>query len=86
MWGKGWQHLIRSMRRAEVILLNLYIEFGFPYVTKMLTKDFQNQSYHAWTNCVVFFIYTYVHCIFVYTEIEGKQKPGKFKESGHARS
>lgn len=61
------------MRRVEVILPNFYTGLDFPYVTKILTKDFQNQSYHEWIYCVVF-LYTYVcalYYIFVCAEMEG---------------
>lgn len=72
-WVKAWQHLIGSVRRVEVILPNFYTGLDFPYVTKILTKDFQNQSYNEWIYCVVF-LYTYVcalYYIFVCAEMDG---------------
>lgn len=59
----------------EVILPNFCTELDFPYVTKILIKDFQNQSYHEWAYCVIF-LYTHLcalYYVFVCAEMEGSE-------------
>lgn len=59
----------------EVILPSFYTELIFPYVTKILTKDFQNQSYHEWVYCVMF-LYTHIcalYYVFVCAEMEDSE-------------
>lgn len=59
----------------EVILPNYYTELDFPYVTKIKTKDFQNQSYHKWVYCVTCF-YNHIcalYYVFACAEREGSE-------------
>lgn len=59
----------------EGILPSFYTELNFPYVTKILTKDFQNQSYHEWVYCVTF-LYTNIcalYDVFVCAEMEDSE-------------